>query len=451
METSSDISKELASDLASMQMTHGTTAPFRLLDLPNEIVYLIVDWLWATKKSSVHRESLKALRLTSRRFANDDHVTGYVCRHICFVASPLHLEELQDHDFSRLENAVREVTFIPTDFDWTIPKQAAQFSAREAGARNGLYPPDKKGTLLSYQQESKDTEQLYVSGVFTRAWGEVLKQLKRVDSFPMAHSGQLFKLHRGKYIWGTSNSMVHITPAVWAQLLTTALKAIAFAGISPRSLGLGYFQSDVSSSWVAQPGLIGGLLARQLDLSRLAQLDIATDDFGSVYSLLSSTADHLTSLRIRDTSRHVRYQSDWQTEMTPPPVMPRLERLTIRGFEFDGLVLGNWITSLSSLTDMMLEKAGMQSGRYFQWAYVCRALHDHDNRIHVGLSDLVVESPIARQLLIPSSGWHWGHTPGAAQRLEQDQGFWDQLEDWLQRRSDDLWTVNDFKTCCRNI
>lgn len=440
--------------LGSCTISTSASGPASLLSLPNEILDMIVDWLWLDKRQwpvnthpfsesetgtgdgYIRRSTLAAVRLTCRCFAYNEHVSSYLCWRMSFVASPLGLEQLRNHDFSRLCNAVREATFVPTDFRWMLTPERYHF-------RFGLLFTEEEKDRLDAVSET--TRKLYEDGEFSRIWARALGQLKGINAFPMLVSSQQISRHK-KHLLQAEPTGLNNVHTNWQHLFEASLAAISAASISPRSLGLGFYDGKKSWGWYEDRSKESSLM--RVKTNNLTQLDLVVHensrfDGSSLDQLLYTTAGQLVTLRIRsdptDDPVHL-------SIVCPPSLgMPKLKRLILRGVLLNPTAFAKTLRSLTSLEELILEKIDIVLGLYHEWAYVCRALYKHDNVIHVGFSRVVTA------LLAGPNGWHWGYTTGAAQRNEQNNRFWKKLRQWLELRNGGNWAGEDFKVCCHHM
>jgi hypothetical protein len=342
-----------------------------------------------------------------------------------FVAFPAALDELRSHDFSRLCTAVKEVTFVPTNHLW-----ATEFPP------DILVVPSKK-TPFSVTAEA--IKELFDSLEFACVWTQVLVQLKEVRRFPLQEDPVKTGRYK-KYMSPRVPVLPVVPPTVWAELFQAMAQAITGAGIRPECIGLGCI-----GGFSGFPSMGKNPALKTMDLTGVTELQFGSGHYVHMYPMIEETAARLVSLYMENVDNYLQWLPN---SLMSLPTLPRLKKFSLKFARVDMSRFADWYLSLTSLEELTLESVSIPHGREHErvWAYLCRALRNHDNAVLVRLQNLFPYPNIFADDL--EEEIYSGRTPGVELR-HQKQEFWDRLDEWLDERGS--WDHNAFDICCENM
>ncbi|KAF4448444.1 hypothetical protein F53441_8168 [Fusarium austroafricanum] len=415
---------------------HAAVDESNLICLPTELLHEIVNGLFTvqllpdSKDEDAYR-SLRALRLTHRKFADYDHLNAYLFGNIYLEPTRACLNSIQRADFSRVAQYVHSVTFT------TPPSWALSFKTYERIIHNSEETSARPSPEVlpiaydAYMRDARDTQTLLESpnSELKQAWKRVLKTLgNRLEKITLlSHECEVTRRveyldtpitlkpdvpwqlprHNHKDNWsgnvmcqasddGVEYLCKHSTAVAGDKLLAAVISCLAASGVAIAHLVIQIFmEGDLEckdiSGW------------ERLDFSKLKKLRISPEmpsgendlvrraPFGDVDSrpelmkLKAGGVFHDLVEKCHSSIQSLSFGGKWGGTgvIAWPTRRPTYDFPELRHFALTKNIapgpLSLWVHHLRNLRHLSLAGCISRGPSYLDWRYVFDAIADHPN------------------------------------------------------------------------
>lgn len=428
-------------------------------DFPHPRDYHRSRYAWLTHTSRNVFPRLKALRLSSPRFAHLDLILKTLFGGLQLVATPERLEHLLQTDISQIAPFVQTVTFVAPPQCWTltfegfreviiaqaIQKHASDhqiwdgdgsYAYEDDGHRkfierhwNGKFPLSHDQIRVGFEEYHDDAlaaQDVLLGNELRSAWTSTLQSLPHVHNLrfmSVAYNGRggshlpvqpdcIVRPHRHDQIHRDETCRRVAAPAGDA-LFAAGITCLADANVKVDTLAVacamtGLFEWDTLPGWeklnlsqmhtfTFQPRVQS--IGEDLDVSGgRSETDVAERAADAVAAVLDKCGNSLEKFR---------YENGCPMQWPGDRViaLPKLKHLSLDSGSIRPRHLKTWMSQMPSLIHFQLDGSSLCEHQYYGWRDVFDAVRNHPRGLHVHFDQIVANDCAEISLFYDTDGF----------------------------------------------